>query len=259
MGIDLLDVSFRLENTTGVRLSQSDWQSLAMNGDVTVGDLYSLLLCRLKYDANVKTDIQLNETVWQQTRLAIAQVANVPMPDVTMQRSLEELLPESSRPEMWKRLQETLKLSVPLLELPPSLRRRRVLEVNVILLAIPLVPAGVLWSILLRDQHPDSLWFLPIVFVLSTLISAALYSVRHHSYWERRRRVLPRGVETVKELCRRIRDLNAFRLIGRPLSQDLDECQKIWTSLKDCLINALGVDEDEVTMEARLIKDLGAE
>lgn len=71
--------------------------------------------------------------------------------------------------------------------------------------------------------------------------------------------MLPHGVETVKDLCRRIRDLNAFRLICRPLSQDLDECQKIWTSLKDCLVNSLGVDDDEVTMDARLIKDLGAE
>ncbi len=153
MGIDLLDVSFRIEKTTGVRLDQSDWQSLAMNGDVTVGDLYSLILCRLKYDADVKTDIQLNESVWQQTRSALAKIADRPPTEVTMQNRLEELLPESSRPEMWKSLQEDLKLSLPLLELPASMRRRQMLEVFVILLAIPLVPAGLMASLFMRDQN----------------------------------------------------------------------------------------------------------
>ncbi|MFO0978053.1 MAG: hypothetical protein U0996_16725 [Planctomycetaceae bacterium] len=52
MGIDLLDVSFRLERATGVAVSQSDWASLVKDGDILVGDLYSLLLCRLSKDTD---------------------------------------------------------------------------------------------------------------------------------------------------------------------------------------------------------------
>ncbi len=183
MGIDLLDVSFRIEKTTGVRLDQSDWQSLAMNGDVTVGDLYSMILCRLKYDADVKTDIQLNESVWQQTRSALAKIADRPPTEVTMQNRLEELLPESSRPEMWKSLQQDLKLSLPLLELPVRLRRRLVIGQWAILLAIPLLTTSLLVSKWLSIRSDASWWLIPVTFVCSGLACSQIYVLAYMPYW----------------------------------------------------------------------------
>ncbi len=260
MRVDLLDVSFRIKKDTGIELTQRDWQSLLTDGDITVGDLYSLLLYRLKYSSDLKTDLQLNESVWQRTRLALAQVADIPAKEVTLSRRLNALLPEPSRLELWKRFQETLQLSVPQLELPRSVRRLQSFEAYMILLAVPMIPAAIIASKFLRDIEPGRWWLIPIVYACSLLACSQVYSgFGRFSHRERRRRILPTGLETVKDLCRQVRDLNAFRLIGRPYTQNLYEGEKVWNSLKECLVNALGVDHDEVTLQARLIRDLGAE
>jgi hypothetical protein len=187
-------------------------------------------------------------------------VADIPVTAVTLSHRLEALLPEPSRPKLWKRFQEALQLSVPLLELPRSVLRRQTIEAFMILLVVPVIPATIVASKFLRDNEPNRWWVIPIVYVCSILACSQIYSGGGRlSHWERHRRVLPTGIETVKDLCRRVRDLNAFRLIGRPSAQNVDECEKVWSSLKECLVNALGVDHDEVTLQARFIRDLGAE
>jgi acyl carrier protein len=49
MGIDLLDITFRIEKQFKIRLQQADWESLARDGrhwDVTAGDLLDLIHSR---------------------------------------------------------------------------------------------------------------------------------------------------------------------------------------------------------------------
>lgn len=50
MGIDLLDVSFRLERTCGVKVTRDDWEELYYGGesrDIIVGDLFGLIRKRI--------------------------------------------------------------------------------------------------------------------------------------------------------------------------------------------------------------------
>ncbi len=206
----------------------------------------------------MKTDIQLNESVWDRTRTALAQVADIPVTEVTLSRRLDELLPDHVRPELWKNLQHILQLGMPSLELSQTAKRTQAIEACAVLLGTPMIPTAII-ATLLRAQFPNRFWVLPVMAILMSMASSVFFLSRYYTYWERRRQVLPPGIETVKDLCRQIRDLNAFRLIGRSLSHDLDDGQKIWALLKECLVNTLGVDDDEVTMEARFIRDLGAE
>ena len=91
MGIDLLDVSFRLEKTTGVKLMADDWSALVVENDICVGDLYSLLICRLDLSHEIRTDIELNETVWHRVQAAVARISNKSPADITMEMTLCEL------------------------------------------------------------------------------------------------------------------------------------------------------------------------
>jgi hypothetical protein len=82
---------------------------------------------------------------------------------------------------------------------------------------------------------------------------------RSRRYWELRRSNFPPEVLTVKELCRRMRDLNVTRFMPVLTLRQADRDLDLWNKLKQTLVDALGVDEDEVRHEAGLIRDLGME
>lgn len=48
MGMDLLDVAFRVEKSFGISLEASDFQQLVRDRDIVVGDLYALILRRIR-------------------------------------------------------------------------------------------------------------------------------------------------------------------------------------------------------------------
>lgn len=48
MGLDLLEIQFRIEKTFDVKLSTTDFADLAHDRDIAVGDIYSVLLTKLR-------------------------------------------------------------------------------------------------------------------------------------------------------------------------------------------------------------------
>lgn len=256
MGIDLLDVSFRLEKTTGVKLTADDWSGLASDKDIVVGDVYTLLICRLGLAHNIRTDIELNESVWHQVQAAVARISNKSPVEITMETTLDNLFPQETRRERWSALQGELGLGIPHLE-NSATDQRWISATSLLCILIPF--AIVVTCVSVADSRGVPAFVFAGGISLSCFL--ALNAVRlalSRTIWEPRRDCFPGQLVNVKELCRRVRDINAHRFIGRPLSKDLDDGLKVWIDLKAALVDALGVDDDEVTMQARLIKDLGA-
>src|SRR4051794_33861614 len=64
MGIDILDVSYRIEKVLSVKVSNDDWELLSKSNDVAVGDLYDLLLGRLGLQDVARNDFRMNHEFW---------------------------------------------------------------------------------------------------------------------------------------------------------------------------------------------------
>lgn len=265
MGIDLLDVSFRLEKQTGVRLSHDDWMSLFRHGnrEVLVGDLYSLLLARKHYPTQIRTDIELNERVWNKVRESLAVAANLDLSDIQMSTRLDELLPIERRREIWSGFESRCEY------VPPQLiwndvdqirksREERFEILAILLLPFLLITVGLGTKPEWRD--PGSAFLLWVISSIVVGVGMLFRSWnRSRRYWELRRTNFPADVLTVKELCRRMRDLNITRLMPVLTLRQADRDLDLWNKLKQTLVDALGVDEDEVRQEAGLIRDLGME
>ncbi|MDA1231469.1 MAG: hypothetical protein O2856_11895 [Planctomycetota bacterium] len=257
MGIDLLDVSFRLEKTTGVMLTADDWSGLASDKDIVVGDVYTLLICRLGLAHEIRTDIELNESIWHQVQAAVSRISSKSPVEITMETTLDNLFSKETRRTRWSTLRKELGLGIPHLE-NSATDQRWISASSLLCILIPLA----IFATCVSVAYGRGVTAFVFAGGISLICFLALNAVRlalSRTIWEPRRVCFPRQVVNVKELCRRVRDINAHRLIGRPLSKDLDDGRKIWIDLKAALVDALGVDDEEITMQARLIKDLGAE
>ena len=257
MGMDLLDISFRLEKNTGVQISMDDWSSLFRENDVSVGDLYSLLICRSKLSDDLRTDMELNESVWVRVQSAVVRMLKKDVSEINLTMPLSNLFPVASRRENWEALRKELDLSTP--SLKNSARDQRWISIGWLMcILMPAALFGV-GCFSLPSFGMPAYAFAGICSLLSGLALTAVQSTLARRVWEPRRTNFPDNMLTLKELCRRVRDINAHRLIRRSVSQDLDEGLRLWESLKESLVDALGVDESEITMQARLVKDFGAE
>ena len=258
MGIDLMDISFRLEKNSGVKMSRDDWPSLVRDNDIMVGDLYSLLICRSKLSEDLRADMELNESVWFRVQSAVAGISGKEVSEINLGISLNELFPMEERREQWEALRKELDLSTPSLE--NTTRDQRWISTGWLMrIAVPtILLASGCFSFPFFSS--TATYVMEVIgCLLSCAVVNAIQSTLVRRYWEPRRTNFPDKMLTLKEFCRRVRDINAHRLMGRRVSQDLDEGLRLWESLKVSLIDALGVEESNITMQARLVKDLGAE
>ena len=203
-------------------------------------------------------NMSLNQMdVWHQVQSVVARVAKKHVAEINLAMPLDELFPLESRIEQWKALRKELNLATPNLEYSVH-DQRWISAASLMCIAVP--TAIIAFGCYLASTMGVSVFVAAVI--LSLLCNIALIAVRLallRSVWELRRTGFPFKIQTLKELCRRVRDINAHRLIGRGVSQDLDEGLRIWASLKEALVDALGVDDCEIIMQARLIRDLGAE
>lgn len=249
MGLDLLDVSFRIEKEIGVQVEADDWTSLIRHNDIEVGDLYLLVLRRLHLHDVARTSLALNRHVWETIQAALSAATMVPAEWIELATPLGSLFPVGTRQEDWEAFRARCRWAVGELEYPA----------NVVSMSWTLaITAAVIeqWQFWKWGRPPGSLWLLLGLVGLWMVVETRRKIMRCLRRW---RTGLPRGLTSVKDLCRATLANNLRQLADEddaPVTIDA-KAAYIWQNLRQVLADALGVDESQVTFRSRLMRDLG--
>ncbi len=240
MGVDLLDVSFRIERELGVSLKPEDWYELARDRqDFTAGQLYQLIQQRLELQKLAHLDLSVNERFWRTLQASISRVRGCPTSAVQLSTALNDVFAAETLREDLLAVEQDSGFQVPLLHL----QRAPATEAVLIIIG---VTAAILAAAL--ERYLDSM-------LLLAAFGAAAGCVSYLSRGTDLRRF--QQMKTVKSLCRYVRDNNLER-IG-PRSPAVANSADVWRRLKDVIVDSLGVDDDEVCRDAWFVRDLGLE
>ena len=249
MGLDFLDVTFRLERSLGVSLTQDDLQSIERNGDVRVGDLYELLLSKLGIEDNFRNSYSLNQVLWLDIQAVLSEVTRIPKSKILLQSSLDVMFPKPTRREDWDRLADLSAYAIPELDYSPVVR-------------LMAVATAILVAYLEIQNLRIVPWLFPLMGFLSIWVFAETY-LKMLKILTPYRQSIPSNLATVKELCRAVLSLN-YEEICRDathrlaFSTNLDErCLSVWKELVETLSETLGADTEEIDFRTRLLADLG--
>ena len=88
------------------RRSASPWPHATLSNwparrDVVVGDLYELILRKIRAHDTVRTDVRLNFAVWEELRQKIGYATGVAVDDVQLKTPLETLFPLEAGRTAW--------------------------------------------------------------------------------------------------------------------------------------------------------------
>lgn len=243
MGIDFMDVSFRMEKVFRLELGKDFWEVIFEDAkrespdtpptDVTVGQIHRELIRRLQgvgrfEDSAYLVEANLNEV---QSKLKIHFPNEVITPDT-------KFVVLHGRPlwrEDWYKLGDLFNVEMP--QIGWSRWTNIVIGTGVLVCA----------SVFIGSRFMDWPWTYPALFDI--LILTALITWRMNGEAKR----FPPRIKAV-------RDLADHLLVVRTRLDQTAEWPEVvvWVALREILVNALGVDDDEVTPTATLIHDLGA-
>lgn len=193
MGLDMLDLIFRVEKQFGIRISQAE--GMAVFGG-TAGMIHRYLVARLKGEYQETPDIQ---PLFREVTEAVRCVAK----RWRLSADLNRRFPAATRGESWRALENALGITLPPLEQPADE-------------ALPRIP-----------RQCDS------------IVSLTYWIVEHH----------PERLQWIPVSCARTGDM-----ADRQWSDE-----EVWTILRECISDALGVSADQVACDSRMIEDLGME
>src|SRR5690242_1113268 len=106
MGLDLLDVTFRIERELHVEVSRDEFFGLLRDRDIVVGELYELILKKLHLRDVGRNNVRLNAFLWSQIQSAIHLATDVPLERIELGSRLETHFPRESRRARWDALRE---------------------------------------------------------------------------------------------------------------------------------------------------------
>jgi hypothetical protein len=101
-------------------------------------------------------------------------------------------------------------------------------------------------------------WLWPLLGLLALWMLAETYA-KMLSILSPLRNRFSLGMTTVKDLCRAVLATNYADFCGHAEIPLDDRAVVVWEKLTAILVDALGVDADEVTFRSRLVKDLAME
>jgi len=250
MGLDLFDLTLRIEEEFGVALEMSDLEQIVDEQDLRAGALCVLIEQRRRGDDFVRTDLATSRQVWERLRRAFAVAIPGRSDGIDLSTPLDALLPRPTRRDDWERLRAASPFPLPELLYP-----RWVQQLG--------------WALALTATAAELLrlwWWLPVGagWLLAGLLGVLiLIGCRRRLLWLLRpwQIEFPVGWRTVKDLCRQV-----LRAERRNLAADADvactvgcgaAAVDLWPRLRQVLSELLGVDEREVLPESRLWGDLG--
>ena len=251
MGLDLLDIAYRIENEFELKIDPSDLEQIARNGDITVGALFELILAKLHYRERVQKSVQVNFEFWREMRATIRAATGIPVDSIELGVPLATLFPKPSRAALWSELQSECPYIVPPLEYP-TLVKYLGFALALTMLAIEFFQ----WW-----RFAAIAWLGPVLWIVALLILGETY-FRIVTILRPWRNAFPAGLKTVKDLCRSVLKWNfqavcqGDRIASAKMPLD-DRCLIAWEKLTKILVDALGVAPSDITFRARLAGDLG--
>ncbi len=245
MGIDLIDIEFRIAKTFEISV-KGEFLDLMDDQDILVGALYTHILKKVGLRDHARSDLRLNYALWRHMQDLIQDVTDVEVDHLELKTPLRDVFPPKTRRELWQILREDCPYNVPELEYPAW----------VPILGTTVALAAVAFEQFQVAQLPGWNWFWPLAGLLGIWMVAETYAKLLHVFdpWRVR---FPANIKTVKDLCRLILSDNYEKFCGdAEISLD-DRANEIWRKLKQILAEVLFVDEDKITFRSRLIQDLG--
>ncbi len=263
MGIDLLDVTFRLEKQLDRKLPTTLlWplciENVSTNPSQTVLDIrVSRLHERLCEIMNVTpSPIQALEPTRERVMKSIQECLGCDSQAIQLESRLNDIIPIRDREKYWFLISQSLGYYC-----VPWLTRSWAYEIVCIVLFFGSI-TGVGLTYISLKQPMRSGAFISLTVSLTALCVIGFWFFRR---WPKLTR-FPPNLTTVDDLARMI----AFGQLEEPLSlknpPESSETpsesvewteERLWTVLVGVLVDSLGVDEEEVVPDATLIKDLG--
>lgn len=247
MGLDLVDITYRIEKEFGIELPFDELVELARDQDIMVGDLYDLILKKTHLRDFARNDIRLNFALWASVQRLVHSVTDVPLESVELKTPLASLFPRKTRRANWEALREVCPYTI------RKLDYQKAVSIAGFWLAVGmvLVEQFQVWRI------PGALWLWPVLGILGLWMFVETHA-KVLSLAARLRTRFPSGMKTVKDLCRAVLAVN-YEEFCRDVEIPFDEnCTQTWQKLTKILVDALGVDADEITFRTGLVRDLGA-
>ncbi|HEX5445338.1 MAG TPA: hypothetical protein VFW87_16050 [Pirellulales bacterium] len=247
MGLELLDILFRIEQTFHIDVSKEEIFDLTRNNDIIVGDLYEFILQKLHLRDFGRYDVRLNEGLWLEMQSVLQAASGAPLEQIELGLALEVLFPRETRRAQWNALREICPYKI------RELDYSRFIRVCGFLLAagVVVVEHGQIWQI------PGAKWFWPFLGLFGVWMVSETY-LKVLSVFAPLRNCFPKRMRTVKDLCRNVLSAN-YAEICKTSASALDErCSAVWEHLVEILVDSLGVEPGEVTFRSRLIADLNA-
>lgn len=246
MGLDILDIQFRIEKTFDIKLSGGDFTGLVRDRDITVGDLYKVVLRKIHLRDVARHDIRLNYRLWREVQGVLESVTKTPRERIELKTPLETLFPRETRREAWDALRSACPHRIRELEYPKIVGRLGF----TLAVAVVLIEHFRIWLI------AGAIWLWPVLGALGIWMVAETY-LKLLSICAPLRNRFPSGMITVKDLCRAVLATN-YEDLCTDVEIPLDErCLVVWEQLRGVLSDALGVDAERITFRSRLIGDLG--
>ncbi len=233
MGLDWLDLTFKIEHHFGITLQPSECGHVR-----TVGDLVAIIQTRI--DAANREDVAAN--AFCQVQRVVRQVTNDPALNIQPDERVADRLDVPQRRALWKELESSLKqesnlevLHLDDLELPRLLRH--LLLINYL---------GILGFIIwLSVTYTGHYLFLGAIFLIAVIV----ISYRLLSPF---RNTPPARWDTFGKLSLRLVSLTAATK-----HLELRDADEILTELRPLIVNTIGCKSELVTLDARFVETLG--
>ncbi len=246
MGLDFVDILFRIEDTFQIRLDEEDLRPLISGGDLVAGDLYQLILEKRHLQDFGRHDLQLNRRLWEEVRTAVHFVGDTPLRMVELRTPLEELFPRSDRAARWKLLQDVCPYRIRELDYPPYVRYAGV-AIAVAVVAAELFQVGKLIGLA---------WVWAALGALGIWLVVETY-LKVLSVLKPFRTAFPPGFSTVKDLCRTVLSANYAEICRDTIEGYAPESAETWHQLTEILSASLGSARETISFHTRLVRELG--
>lgn len=246
MGLDLLDIKFRIEKVFQIELDDRQLVEVIRDKDIVASDLYELILCRLHLCDVGRHDIPLNFRLWEEIQSLLHDTTGVALEEIRPGTPLESLFPRNRRRQLWNDFREKSSYRLRELEYPRSVRA----------VGLILAVAMVVFEQVQLFKLPGAKWFWMLLGVLGVWMFVETYTklLAIAAPW---RAAFPPGLNTVKDLCRTVLAANYSEICQISLQATDAHAALVWQQLKDILAETLDVDEAEITFRTRLVADLG--
>jgi hypothetical protein len=244
MGMDALDIRFRLERTFNIAFR---WEEIAKDFPdyslLTAGCLHAYILGKLRKNPIRKC---LGPWVFDRLRAALSGAFGIDPERVLTFTLTADLIPKEGRRAAWKKLRKALGLPLPPLELscggPGSIRR--ILFGQYFTLFV-LLGFGIATA--------SQVLLLTVLFLcLGNYLAIIIYFIVISPFVSS----IPSSSKTIKGLVRSI----LYSDYGRIATMEKGwQDEEVWGALRVVLVEALNVTPEEIYPHSHLIDDLGME